>query len=331
MAWIGKVAGDLAALSNEARKPYLDQLSSRIRELSSAGLAVSEDLQSFLSGDTWNDNTWVKGALIGQGRFGVTYLALHATTGELLAVKQIEKPVLGANTLNNSRKENMIEELKRETGLLRDLRHPNIVQYLGCSSSADYLNIFYEYVPGGSVETMLNSYGAIQEPLVRSFVRQLLTGLAYLHNRDIIHGDIKGANILLDNNGTIKISGFGISRKLEASNIFSGANNKHRPSLQGSIFWMAPEVVRQTSHTHKADIWSLGCLIIEMMTATHPFPDCTQLQAIFKLGGAKPKPNIPAHAPEEAKEFLAKTFEIDYNLRPGADELMLSPFLRPVA
>lgn len=309
--------------------------SSSLRDVNQAlnedGEDADEELQSFLAGESWDDNKWMKGALIGQGSFGCVYLALHAVTGELLAVKQVETPSPGANSQNDSRKKSMIEALKREISLLRDLRHPNIVQYLGCSSSPEYLNIFLEYVPGGSVQTMLNSYGALPEPLVRSFVRQILTGLSYLHGKEIIHRDIKGANILVDNKGTIKISDFGISKKLEASNILSGANNnKHRPSLQGSVYWMAPEVVKQTSYTRKADIWSLGCLVVEMMTGTHPFPDCTQLQAIFKIGGAKAAPTIPEHASEEAKTFLAQTFELDHNKRPSADELMLHSFLTPI-
>lgn len=287
-------------------------------------------LQSFLDGDSWDDNKWMKGALIGQGSFGSVYLALHAVTGELLAVKQVETPS-GTLSASDTRKKSMIDALKREIGLLRELRHPNIVQYLGCSSSEQNLNIFLEYVAGGSVQTMLNSYGALGEPLVRSFVRQILTGLSYLHERDIIHRDIKGANILVDNKGTIKISDFGISKKLEASNLLGGAKNaKHRPSLQGSVFWMAPEVVKQTSYTRKADIWSLGCLVVEMMTGTHPFPDCSQLQAIFKIGGGKASPTIPEHASEDAKKFLNQTFELDHDLRPSADELMLSPFLNPI-
>ncbi|CAH0022969.1 unnamed protein product [Clonostachys rhizophaga] len=299
--------------------------------LTGDGEDVDEELQSFLSGESWDDNKWMKGALIGQGSFGSVYLALHAVTGELLAVKQVEAPAPGANSQSDARKKSMIEALKREISLLRDLRHPNIVQYLGCSSSSEHLNIFLEYVPGGSVQTMLNSYGALPEPLVRSFVRQILTGLSYLHNRDIIHRDIKGANILVDNKGTIKISDFGISKKLEATNILNGANNnKHRPSLQGSVFWMAPEVVKQTSYTRKADIWSLGCLVVEMMTGTHPFPDCSQLQAIFKIGGGRASPTIPDNASEEAQQFLAQTFEIDHQLRPSADDLMISSFLAPI-
>ncbi|ROT35897.1 Pkinase-domain-containing protein [Sodiomyces alkalinus F11] len=335
---------DTAAVSvtdpdgNISRKSFFDgestgsgSMEQLTQALNEDGEDADEELQSFLAGESWSDDKWMKGAMIGQGSFGCVYLALHAVTGELLAVKQVEAPSPGANSQSDSRKKSMIEALKREISLLRDLRHPNIVQYLGCSSSSDFLNIFLEYVPGGSVQTMLNSYGALPEPLVRSFVRQILTGLSYLHNRDIIHRDIKGANILVDNKGTIKISDFGISKKLEASNILGGANNnKHRPSLQGSVFWMAPEVVKQTSYTRKADIWSLGCLVVEMMTGTHPFPDCTQLQAIFKIGGAKATPTIPDHASPEAQTFLAQTFEIDHNLRPSADELMLSLFLAPI-
>lgn len=321
------------------QQSYFDETSTQgsgsIKELAQAlgedGEDEDAELQSFLAGESWDDNKWMKGALIGQGSFGCVYLALHAVTGELLAVKQVEAPSPGANSQNDHRKKSMIDALKREISLLRDLRHANIVQYLGCSSSAEHLNIFLEYVPGGSVQTMLNSYGALPEPLVRSFVRQILNGLSYLHNQDIIHRDIKGANILVDNKGTIKISDFGISKKLEASNILSGANNnKHRPSLQGSVFWMAPEVVKQTSYTRKADIWSLGCLVVEMMTGNHPFPDCSQLQAIFKIGGGKASPTIPESASPEAQEFLRQTFEIDHNLRPSADELMLSAFLTPI-
>ena len=122
----------------------------------------------------------------------------------------------------------MVSALEREIELLKELQHENIVQYLGTSllatpltidSSADgnFLNIFLEYVPGGSVAALLNNYGAFEEALVRNFVRQILTGLNYLHKREIIHRDIKGANILVDNKGGIKISDFGISKKVEGS------------------------------------------------------------------------------------------------------------------
>lgn len=93
----------------------------------------------------------------------------------------------------------------------------DIVQYLDSSTDGQHLNIFLEYVPGGSVAALLSNYGAFEEALVSKFVRQILTGLDYLHEREIIHRDIKGANILVDNKGNIKISDFGISKKVEDS------------------------------------------------------------------------------------------------------------------
>jgi mitogen-activated protein kinase kinase kinase len=171
---------------------------------------------------------------------------------------------------------------------------------LDSSSDEQYFNIFLEYVPGGSVAALLRNYGAFEEPLVRNFVRQILEGLNYVHERGIVHRDIKGANVLVDNKGGIKISDFGISKKLEDSASYEThssahgltedvlsdlmpGNRLHRPSLQGSVYWMAPEVVKQVAYTKKADIWSVGCLIVEMLTGEHPWAQLNQMQAIFKV------------------------------------------------
>ena len=269
---------------------------------------------------------WMKGTLIGAGSFGSVFLALNSLTGELMAVKQVEMPT---STKEDARKQSMIDALAREIALLKDLQHPNIVQYLSSSKEDNCFNIFLEYVPGGSVAAMLNNYGPLKEPLVRNFVRQILQGLAYLHGKNIIHRDIKGANVLVDNKGGIKISDFGISKKVEAGLLNSSAAH-HRPSLQGSVFWMAPEVVKQTSYTLKADIWSLGCLVVEMLTGSHPYPDCSQLQAIFKIGTGGSAPAIPQKCTAEAKTFLAQTFELDHNKRPTAEALLTSPFMLPL-
>jgi mitogen-activated protein kinase kinase kinase len=300
------------------------------------GEGPDEELDQFLKGDSWDNVKWMQGSLIGQGSFGSVFLALHAITGELMAVKQVGMPSK-TNSDIDKRKEVMVAALKREIDLLRDLQHPHIVQYLGSNCDDEHFNIFLEYVPGGSVAAMLNSYGQLQEPLIRNFVRQILDGLSYLHGQDIIHRDIKGANVLVDNKGNIKISDFGISKRVEASALLH-PNGKGPPggalarsSLQGSVFWMAPEVVKQTSYTLKADIWSLGCLIVEMFTGTHPFPNCSQLQAIFQIGGSGAKPSTPENASEEGKEFLRRTFEIDYELRPTARELMGHEFLKQIA
>lgn len=203
------------------------------------------------------------------------------------------------------------------------------------SIDEEFLNIFLEYVPGGSVTALLRNYGAFEEPLVKNFVRQISQGLNYLHERDIIHRDIKGANILVDNKGGVKISDFGISKKVDSEHnitilipcielsalaLLTG-NRMNRPSLQGSVFWMAPEVVKQSGHSHKADIWSVGCLIVEMLTGEHPWAQLTQMQAIFRIGSSA-TPTVPSDISSEAQDFLKQTFRIDHEARPSAAELL---------
>lgn len=285
---------------------------------------AEEDFLVAFNREQSGPSRWIKGTFIGSGSFGTVYLGMNSVTGELMAVKQVEMP--SGNKETEQKKQTMIDALEREMNLLRDLQHENIVQYLGSNSEGNFLNIFLEYVPGGSVATMLTNYGAFEESLIRNFVRQILNGLRYLHERSIIHRDIKGANVLVDNKGGIKISDFGISKKIEAR-LLTAENN--RVSLQGSVYWMAPEVVKQTSYTLKADIWSLGCLIVEMFTGTHPFPEFSQMQAIFKIGTSA-TPTIPAECSDEAKEFLRQTFEIDFYKRPTAEELLNHPFLKPL-
>ena len=293
------------------------------------GEEEDQALNSFLQGNSFDKNNWMKGDLIGEGSFGSVYLALHAVTGELMAVKQVELPNVAKGTESDKKKTAMIAALKQEITLLQGLQHPHIVQYLGTSSDEEHLNIFLEYVPGGSIAGMLKQYNTFQEALVRNFTRQILEGLSYLHARNIIHRDIKGANILVDNRGAVKISDFGVSKKTN----FNGMNSAPgtRTSLQGSVFWMAPEVVRQSGQSLKSDIWSVGCLVVEMFTGARPFPAMTTLQTLFAVGSNNEKPELPEHASEDAKRFMNKTFEADHERRPGADELLKEKFLLPMA
>ncbi|CAI5756584.1 unnamed protein product [Candida verbasci] len=273
--------------------------------------------------NTVPDN-WLKGTKIGSGSFGTVYLGMNPFTGELMAVKQI-------NLIGDETDFSKYEEQQREMQLLKELNHENIVRYFGSSTNETHLNIFLEYVPGGSVQSMLNSYGPFEEPLIRNFIRQVLIGLNYLHNEDIIHRDIKGANILIDIKGTVKIGDFGISKKI--SNLIEDEENfkktGKREQLQGSIYWMSPEVIKKSIYTKKADIWSVGCLIIEMFTGNHPFPDLSQMQALFKIGNHI-VPNVPEWCTFEAKEFLLKTFDIDFERRPEAVDLLSDQFLNPL-
>lgn len=268
---------------------------------------------------------WHKGALIGTGSFGKVFLGMNAKTGMLMAVKQVELPHSDDEMTRHRRM--MIESLESEIVLLKSIQHPNIVQYLDSFADDKHLNIFLEYVPGGSVVALLQSYGAFEEALVQNFVRQILRGLSFLHARDIVHRDIKGANILVDNKGGVKISDFGISKKVESGLLFAGpTGGKSRPAIQGSVFWMAPEVVKQTAFTAKADVWSLGCCVVEMFTATHPWPQLDQMQALFQIGMNK-TPALPPDISEVAASFLNATFELNHADRPSADELLRHAFV----
>lgn len=155
---------------------------------------------------------WIRGALIGSGSFGNVYLAMDAQRGLLMAVKQVQ---LKSSSHSQERMRSMLAALEREIELLKTLQHENIVQYLDSAIDENHLNIFLEYVPGGSVASLLRNYGAFEEALTKNWVKQILCGLEYLHSQTIIHRDIKGANILVDNKGGIKISDFGISKKVE--------------------------------------------------------------------------------------------------------------------
>ncbi|KAJ1500997.1 ATP binding, partial [Coelomomyces lativittatus] len=210
---------------------------------------------------------WVKGSLIGRGSFGAVYLGLNSWTGVLMAVKEVD---LSYNQMS-------LDSLNQEIQFLSDLQHPHIVRYLGAHHEASIFHIFLEYIPGGSIQANLETWGPFSEPMMKSYLKQVLLGVVYLHDQNIIHRDIKAANILVDHHGIVKISDFGISQKTqEALEVMD-------TSLQGSVYWMAPEVVKKMLYSRKSDIWSLGCLFLEMVTATHPWPNATQIEAIFKV------------------------------------------------
>lgn len=129
---------------------------------------------------------WVKGGLIGKGTFGKVYLALNATTGEMMAVKQVEVPQT-ASDRSSSRQKEVLEALRTEVETMKDLDHLNIVQYLGFEALDDVYNLFLEYVPGGSVGRILKIHGRFQESIIKSLTHQVLDGLSYLHSCKILH------------------------------------------------------------------------------------------------------------------------------------------------
>lgn len=273
---------------------------------------------------------WVKGDLIGKGTFGKVYLALNVTTREMMAVKQVEVPQTDSDKAS-SRQREVVEALHSEVETMKDLDHLNIVQYLGFEALPDVYNLFLEYVPGGSVGRILQMYGRFDETLIKSLTRQVLDGLSYLHSRGILHRDLKADNLLLDIDGVCKISDFGISKK--SRNIYA---NDAEMSMQGTIFWMAPEVIQNVVHNEKqgysakVDVWSLGCVVLEMFAGRRPWSTDEAIGAMYKLGTSRQAPPIPddtkPFVSKIGKHFLDECFTINPDDRPTAQRLLQDSF-----
>ncbi|OLY81508.1 Serine/threonine-protein kinase BCK1/SLK1/SSP31 [Smittium mucronatum] len=269
---------------------------------------------------------WLKGRLIGKGSFGYVYLALNLSNCHVFVVKQIKFPMsrLASEKNQKKKKSMMISQLSSEINLMKDLNHPNIVKYLGFEMTDTLANIFLEYVSGGTINSLIVQHGRIAEPVIHSFLNQILQSLRYLHSKSILHRDIKSANILVEENGTCKLSDFGISKKNDYSRAYD-ANS--RMSMQGSIFWIAPEVIKGSKYSAKVDIWSLGCVFIEMWSGKRPWLGFDTVQTMFKLG-AGVCPPIPDDMSPDGLDFCKKCLASNPSNRSTADELLGLEFIR---
>ncbi|RPA77458.1 hypothetical protein BJ508DRAFT_310152 [Ascobolus immersus RN42] len=271
----------------------------------------------------------IKGHLIGKGTYGKVYVGFQLPMGDVLAIKQVDiNP--NASAGESDRQKEMIAALNQEIEMMQDLNHPNIVEYLGCERQELCFSIYLEYISGGSVGSCLRKHGKFEEVVIRSLTRQVLSGLEYLHRQGILHRDLKADNILLDQYGTAKISDFGISKKTH--DIYG---NDPQNSMQGSVFWMAPEVIRPEGqgYSAKIDIWSLGCVVLEMFAGRRPWSTEEAIGAIYKLGNERLAPPIPDDVvpiiSPEAVGFLADCHTADPSERPTAKTLLdLHPFCR---
>jgi mitogen-activated protein kinase kinase kinase ANP1 len=265
---------------------------------------------------------WKKGALIGEGAYGKVYECLNLETGELHAVKHIQL----SGTPEQIYRE--VYHLKKEIIMLKNLYHKNIIQYLYTDINAECngVDIMMEYVSGGSMRRLLNKFGKFEETMAAVYISQVLEGLKYLHEEGIIHRDIKSANILVTQDGVIKLSDFGASKKLKSDFIYE--KDEICKSLKGSPYWMAPEVARRTGHTFSADIWSVGCVMIEMLTGKAPWSSVSRsVKEILQLIISGRTPPIPKNISAECTTFIEACLQENYLNRPSASDLLKHRFI----
>lgn len=265
---------------------------------------------------------YTKKEMVGRGAYGGVYKAVHNPTGQVVALK-----IIDLDTPDDD-----ISEIQREVALLSELRDAaryNITLYHGCHLNGHELWIAMDFASGGSIRTLMKS-GVVEEKYAALIVREVLVALAFLHRQDIIHRDVKAANVLLTQTGKILLADFGVAAHLQA--------NSKRSTFTGTPLWMAPEVITDGKmYDTKADIWSLGITLFEMTMGNPPHFGIEPLRACALIPRSDP-PTLPDNdeAAEDGlgpfsnpmREFLAQCLQIDAAGRPTADELMRSKWIK---
>ena len=262
--------------------------------------------------------SWVVGDIIYESGNSTIYKAFNINDGNIFAVKKY-------NCENGTKCENYFNEVK----IYEHLNHPNIIKYIFSEQIGNYYFLYLEYIPGGSVKSMIDQFGGFNELLIRKYTKQILSGLKYLHDKKIIHRDIKCANILIGNGGIIKLTDFGCSKKIsmKLAKKDSSSNGEYCTSLKGTIPWCAPEVICHKKYGKKADIWSLGCTLIEM-TGNQPWGNIENIfQVMNKIGKSNLTPDIPDYLSDDLKNFLKICFKRDPKQRANLKILMKHNFV----
>nr|KAF6462428.1 mitogen-activated protein kinase kinase kinase 4 [Molossus molossus] len=260
---------------------------------------------------------WQRGNKIGEGQYGKVYTCISVDTGELMAMKEIRFQPNDHKT---------IKETADELKIFEGIKHPNLVRYFGVELHREEMYIFMEYCDEGTLEEV--SRLGLQEHVIRLYSKQITVAINVLHEHGIVHRDIKGANIFLTSSGLIKLGDFGCSVKLKNNaQTMPGEVN----STLGTAAYMAPEVITRAKgegHGRAADIWSLGCVVIEMVTGKRPWHEYEHnFQIMYKVGMGH-KPPIPERLSLEGKDFLSHCLESEPRMRWTASQLLDHSFVK---
>ncbi|KAI9204233.1 kinase-like domain-containing protein [Polychytrium aggregatum] len=240
--------------------------------------------------------------------------ALNTTDGCAVAIKRISMRNLP---------QDRITMLMEEVTLLSHLMHTNIVTYYGYLNTEDHINIALELVDNGSLLKLLKTHGKFKENLVCIYTMQILQGLIYLHEKNVVHCDLKAANILITKDGVVKLTDFGVSKQLAPiPEAISTDASVPKNEIVGTPHWMAPEVILQQGVTKSSDIWSLGCTIIELLTGkppNHEMPICSVLYRAMTNDLSIP---IPEDISGDLSNFLSLCLQYNPQRRPTAAMLI---------